>query len=104
MIRPDYITNEHITRYHQAMKQDPAFPKELFNSPMILEVCYAGCYLAEELAILLCPEELIIRLQFEGGRRSFGRDPWEAHQKLLEDYKNDLLDYEEEPEEQKIYN
>lgn len=94
MQRPEYITNEHINRYHQAMEQDPQFPDELFDNPMILEVCYAGCYLAEELETLLCPEELIIRLQFHGGKLSFGRDPWEVHQKLLEDYKNDTLEYE----------
>jgi hypothetical protein len=97
MPRPDHITNECITRYQETIQQDPYFPKELLGVPMIMEVCYAGAYLAEKLEQLLCPEELIIRLQFHGGKLSFGRDPWEVHQQLLKDYKNDTLEYEAEP-------
>jgi hypothetical protein len=97
MTRPDFITNELINHYQDVIQQDLTFPKELFDIPLIMEVCYAGIWFAEELEKFLCPEELIIRLQFHAGKLSFGRDPWEVHQKLLEDYKNDTLEYEAEP-------
>lgn len=95
MTRPDFITDEHINRYNETIKQDP-IAKQFLEVPLMMEVCYAGCYLEEELIKLGCPENLMVRICFEAGRMSFGRDPWEAHLQILEEYKNDTLEYEAE--------
>jgi hypothetical protein len=55
-------------------------------------------YLVEQLMKLECPNELITRIQFTAGKISFGRDPWEVHLKILEDYKNNKLDFDTDPE------
>jgi len=97
-MRPTFITQEHIIRWNELMQQDPLFPPALFKSSIILEVCYAGLYLQEELHKLQCPEELITRIQWHGGKLSFGRDPWEIHLQLLNDYKDNQLTFEDDPD------
>jgi hypothetical protein len=96
MPRPDFITQEHIDRY-QTQIQDDSIVKQFQDIPLIMEVCYAGCYLEEELKKLNCPEGRILDLQFHAGRASFGRDPWDVHLQLLEEYRNGTVEFEEDP-------
>lgn len=96
MTRPDFITDQDINRFRETIQEDP-FAKEFINVPLFVEVCYAGLWLAEELEKLNCPEELSVRIQFHAGQLSFGRDPWDVHQEILEGYRNNTLEYEAEP-------
>lgn len=94
MSRPNFITNEDILRWTDAIDSDPTIPKEMINSPLIREVCYAGAWLSEELEKLQCPEVILVRIQWTAGKMSYGRDPWEVHQMILEGYKNNTLVFE----------
>lgn len=94
MSRPEFITNEDITRWSDNIDNDPNISVGLAQSALIREVCYAGLWLCEQLEELNCPEELILRIQYTAGKLSFGRDAWEVHIKMLEDYKSDTLEYE----------
>lgn len=96
MPRPVFITEEDLTRWLDKIEQDPYLPKSLASSTIIKEVCCAGLWLCEELDKLECPRTLIDRIQFTAGRLSFGRDPWEAHQHMLELYKTNQLKFEED--------
>jgi hypothetical protein len=93
MPRPDFITNEKISEYDEMIDSDPE-SQPLAASATIREVCYAGLYLAEELEKLQCPEEYILRIQYTCGQLSFGRDPWEVHQDILQRYQNNELQFE----------
>lgn len=97
MPRPNFITEEDITRWSKELEQSQ-IPKEMIKSAVIREVCYSGIWLAEQLAKLECPDSLTARIQFSAGKASFGKDTWEIHQKFLDDYKNNELNFEPEPE------
>lgn len=94
MTRPDFITDEDITRWLENIKQDEHFPKVLLDSAVVKEVCFSGLWLCEQLEELGCPEELIVRIQYTAGTLSFGRDPWEVVQKILDGYRNNELEFE----------
>lgn len=87
MNRPDYVTDEDIARWHANIINDPDMPKSVLEVPILMEVCYAGLWLAESLDKLGCPKEKIEGIQFNAGRYSFGRDPWQAHEAVLEMWK-----------------
>ncbi len=93
MSRPEFITNIDISRWDNCLEQDKNLPKEILQSPIIREVCYAGLYLSEQLESLQCPDELIVRIQFTAGKLSYGRDIWEVHQQVLQDYKDNKITF-----------
>ena len=102
MSRPENITAEDITRWDQIIEQDPllaTLPPSLVESPIIKEVCYAGLWLTERLEELSCPESIMLRIQFQAGRLSFGRDAWTVHQQILQDYKDNKLVFETDSDE-----
>jgi|WetSurMetagenome_2_1015567.scaffolds.fasta_scaffold1036351_2 hypothetical protein len=98
MLRPNFVTEEDILRWDNMINNDPLMPVSLASSPTIREVCYAGLWLCDELEKLLCPDDIIVRLQHTAGRLSFGRNTWEVSSKLLEDYKNNNLTFENDPD------
>jgi hypothetical protein len=97
MRRPDFITDEDITRWSENIDNDPRIPASIANSPIIREVCYAGLWISEELDKLNCPDDLIVRIQHAAGGLSFGRDIWETHQAVLKSYINNEIQLESEP-------
>jgi hypothetical protein len=101
MSRPNFVTEEDISRWSENIDNDPGMPKSLAASPTIREVCFAGFWLCDELAKLECPDFLIVRIQDAHGRLSFGRETWEVSHQLLELYKNDQLVFEEDPDADK---
>lgn len=96
MKRPEFITNEDISRWSEIIDNDPTIPKELVQQAIVREVFYAGLYLSEQLEKLECPAELLVRIQFSAGKYSFGRDPWAAHLEILDLYKNNQLKFEKD--------
>lgn len=94
MNRPTFISSEDIARWSENIDNDPNLPSYVAQEPIIREVCYAGLWLAEELDKLGCPKNFIQRIQFTAGRLSFGRDTWQVHQDMLENYKQNKLTYE----------
>ena len=98
MPRPDSISEEDLLRWSNNIDNDPGFPKSLAASPTIREVCYAGLWLAEQLSLLDCPSEIIVRIQFTCGKLSFGRDPWEVNHMILQKYETNQLVFEEDPD------
>ena len=97
-IRPDSVTREDIVRWQEIIDKDPTFPKEYLDMALLMGVCYAGCYLVEKLQLLECPEHLITRIQWTAGKLSFGKDPWEVHEQMLNDYIDNKLVFEIDPE------
>jgi hypothetical protein len=96
MKRPEFITNEDIMRWSENIDNDDTLPQAVKESPVIREVCYAGLWISEELEKLGCSKELISKVQYTGGQLSFGRDPWEVHQRLLTGYKTLGLQFEDD--------
>ena len=92
--RPEFVTSDDIKRWDDNIDNDPNLIDDIKNEPIIRELCYAGLYLSEQLDKLECPPEFIFRIQYSAGRASFGHDPWEVHQKFLESYKLNELDFE----------
>lgn len=98
MPRPSFITNEDIERWSKEIDENSQLPKEMIKSAVVREVCYAGLWLAEQLADLQCPDSLISRIQFSAGKSSFGKkDTWDIHQQFLQGYQNGNLDFEPDP-------
>lgn len=95
MRRPDFVTPEDIARWSDNIDKDEKLPKSLVDLAIIREVCYCGLWLAEELDKLKCPPEIIVRIQWTAGKLSFGRDMWEIHLQMLEDYKVNKLIFED---------
>lgn len=96
MRRPNFVTPEDISRWSNNIDKDSAIPKALKESTIIREVCYSGLWLSEELFKLKCPDEIIVRIQWTAGKLSFGRDTWEVHQNILQEYKDNKLIFEDE--------
>jgi hypothetical protein len=97
MSRPNFISHEDIVRWDDNLQNDPYLSPDILSQPIILELCYAGLWLTEELTELRCPDEYIVRIQYTAGKLSYGRDPWEVHQQLLDEYIANTLQFEEEP-------
>lgn len=93
MSRPDSVTNEDILRWSENIDNDPKISVGLAKIAILREVMYAGLWLAEKLDNYGCPLNLIPAIQFEAGRYSFGRDPWEASQKIFDMYVNNELQF-----------
>ena len=96
--RPEFVTEKDIKRWNSNLENDPNLPDEIVNNEVIREVCYAGLWLSEQLSELECPPEWVVRIQYTAGRLSFGREPWEIHQGLLESYKLNELQFEPDPD------
>lgn len=94
MSRPDFVTQEDITRWDTNIKQDTGLVSQLATVPLVKEVIYAGLWLAEQLKELGCNPLLITRVQYTAGQLCYGRDPWEVVQELLTAYKNNDLVFE----------
>lgn len=93
MNRPEFVTNEDLSRWDEAIDTDPDLPKVLAENPIIREACYAGQWLGEELMKLGCSIEKSVRIVYTAGQLSFGRDTWQVSQDLLEKYKQNALEY-----------
>lgn len=98
MRRPDFVSHEDILRWDDSIKNDKTISESLLSVTMIKEVCYCGLWLSEELDKLKCPHDIIVRIQWTAGKLSFGRDMWETHQQMLEDYKNNNLIFNDDPD------
>lgn len=94
MRRPDFVTNEDLERWLRKIQQDEELVPEIVSQPILMELCYAGSWLCEELEKEGCPEEFISRIQITAAQIAFGRDIWQVHLDMLDKYKNSQLDYE----------
>ena len=97
MSRPEFVTNEDLARWDEIIDEDAMLPKVVSDNPIIREACYAGQWLGEELAKLGCSQEKSIRIIFTAGKLSFGRDTWQVSIDMLKAYKEETLEYEQDP-------
>jgi hypothetical protein len=96
-----FLTDEQLQQYDQNIDEDISkifetgeIPQSFKNNETLREVSRAGLWVAEQLDQLGCNPILIARIQFTVGGLSFGRDPWEVAQEVLEAYKNNDLEFE----------
>jgi hypothetical protein len=90
--RPTYITEVDLQRWDDNLKNDKDLPQGLIDDPTIKEVCRAGLYLAEQLSLMNCPTDYIVRIQYTAGKMSFGRDPWEIAEQMLREFNYQKLE------------
>jgi len=93
MPRPKFILDEDLARWDKIISSE--IPEVLTNNPLFREVAYAGQWLGERLHALNCSEEKTIRIVYTAGKLSFGRDPWDISEMLLDEYQQNKLTYEE---------
>ena len=93
MSRPDFVTNEDIARWSENIDNDSAL-EQMRGITLIREMFYAGLWLAEQLQQNNCSPENIVRLQYTAAQLSFGKDPWQVHQEMLDDYINNRIEFE----------
>jgi hypothetical protein len=91
-----YVSLEKIREYDENIDNDLNISQGMKDNPIIREVCRAGLYLCEQLELLMCPQELILRIQYTAGKISFGRDAWEVHRQVLKEYEMNTLEYEKD--------
>ena len=96
MKRPDFVTNEQINRWSDALEKDKFTPAFFKETDLLREIMYAGFWLLEELETLECEELLITRIQFTHGAMSYGNDCWKIANDLLIAYKNNELEFLDE--------
>lgn len=101
MPRPEFVTEEDVNRWSNNIDHDPQIGSFFKRNYSLREVLYCGLWLSEKLEKIGCPFPIIHRIQWTAGRLSFGRDPWEVHQDMLNKYKGDELVFEEDPNEVK---
>ena len=94
MSRPDFVTNEDITRWSENIDNDPNLPEALRQQPLLREVLYAGLWLGEQLEKTDLSIENQARLRYTAGQLSFGKDPWQVHQEMWDDYTNNRIEFE----------
>lgn len=94
-MRPNFIKEEDINRWKENIANDP-FLENVKRSKDLEEVCFATYWLWERLIEEDCPEEIALRIQYTAGSLSFGRDPWEVCQNILEQYDTNQLEFEDE--------
>ena len=80
------VSEEDILRWSANIDGNSKIPKFIADNETIREVMYSGLWLIDELVLRECSDVNIVALQFKAGKLSFGRDPWEVHQKVLRDY------------------
>ena len=101
MPRPEFVTEKDVDRWSNNIDHDPQIGSLFKRNYSLREVLYCGLWLSEELEKIGCPFSIIHRIQWTAGQLSFGRDPWEVHQDILNKYKGDELVFEEDPNEVK---
>lgn len=85
-MRKNFITDEQLYIYDQNIDSDNKIPSFMKENSTIREVLRCGLWLVDELIARDCSEVNIVALQFRAGRLSYGREPWEVHQKILREY------------------
>jgi hypothetical protein len=94
MSRPEFITAEDIQRWSEIVDKDVGIPETFKGFDLLREVLYASFWMAENLKKEGCPDEIIVRIQYTMGQLSFGHDPWQIAQEMLEAYKNNEMEFE----------
>jgi len=91
---PDFVTRDDLDRWNKNIDEDPHLDHAFVEDATIREICLCGLWLLEELDKLECKESKKTTLQYLAGKLSFGRDPWVAHQFVLDSFKNNLIIFE----------
>lgn len=94
MNRPDFVTNEDILRWSETLNNEPAHVRQFASFDLLREVLYASFWMAESLKKEGCSDELIVRIQYTMGALSFGHDPWQIAQEMLQAYQNNEMEFE----------
>jgi hypothetical protein len=94
MQRPEFVTTEDIDRWSETVDNDETLPPGFATEPLLREVIYASFWMAENLKKEKCSDELITRMQYTMGSLSFGHDPWEVAQEMLQAYKDNDIEFE----------
>jgi hypothetical protein len=102
MKRPEFVTLDDIALWNAEIDADPYLAAPLKNDPVFREIGYAGLWLERELTKLGCTPDIIFCIKYAAGGGCFGRDIWEVHQYYLEAYKNDELEFADDPTTQTL--
>lgn len=99
MMYNKYVSLNKIAEYDSNIDSDPRICLEHKQSTFIREVCRAGLYLLEQLKSVNCHESLLDKIQWTAGVLSYSKDPWEVHNSIFEQYKDNTLILETEEQE-----
>jgi hypothetical protein len=89
MPRPDTLTPEFLARAEKLFDDCPDVPDYAKKEPVrvrLLEIWIAGTVLQQGLQDRGCDPEFAQQIGFAHGQLSFGRDPWDAGEAILNAY------------------
>lgn len=99
MKRPDFVTDEEISRWTEELENDELTPSPFKDEVLLREIIFSGMWLVEKLQDLDCPDHHIVQLQFAHGFESFGVDCWKKAEEILLAYENGEVDFSEADED-----
>lgn len=92
MSKPEFVTDEEIAELDRRIDAEISDTildvASLRQNTAAREVMRAGLWLTTELEKLGCNETLAFQFQYTFGQDSFGREPWELAQEMLNSYMN----------------
>ena len=91
-----FLTDQQYQEYLTIIEQDQTTTDLIKTTPQLKEVVLAGVWLSDELKKLNCHPSLLFRIHYTAGQLSYGKDPWQVHQDILEKYKNNQLQWDPE--------
>ncbi len=96
-MRPNYVSDLDIKKWSSELYNNKNIPSHLLKNKQLFETCLAGMWIAENLAKDLCPDSVIIRIQFTAAKLSVNNDPWVIHKMILDKYHSSDLIFEDDP-------
>lgn len=92
MSKPSFVSDEEIAELDKKISLDingTMLDMESFiQNSAYRDVMRAGLWMTQELLKQGCNEVLVVQFQYTFGKESFGFDPWEKAQELLNAYMN----------------
>lgn len=94
-MKPEFVSDEEIAELDRRIDEEIANTILDMNSfrqnPAAQEVLRAGLWLTIELEKLGCNETLAVQFQYTFGQKSFGQEPWDVAQEMLNSYMNNTF-------------
>jgi hypothetical protein len=84
--RPDFIRPQDLIRWNKAIDSDESVPFSFKDMAPFREILFASFYLVEQLKKAGLQSDEIGGVRYQHGYQSFGNNPWDIAEELLNEY------------------